>query len=96
MRCDWEDAKNIANQKKHGVSFEEAAVLFNDGVDCLEIFDERHSDAEERFITIGPIERGLALVVWTERLDDVIRIISARRATKREAELYRTYQERNR
>jgi len=95
VRCEWDDAKNIANQKNHGVSFEEAAALFNDDVDCLEIFDEQHSDAEERFISIGPIERGLALVVWTERLDDVIRIISARWANKREAELYRTYQERN-
>jgi uncharacterized protein len=87
VRLEWDDAENLANQKKHGVSFEEAAALFDDEVDCLEIFDEQHSDAEDRFISIGPIERGLVLVVWTERVDDVIRIISARWTTKREGEL---------
>jgi uncharacterized protein len=93
VRLEWDDAKNLANQKNHGVSFEEAAALFDDGVDCLEIFDEQHSDTEDRFISIGPIERGLVLVVWTERVDDVIRIISARWTTKREGELYNAYME---
>ena len=78
------------------MSFEEAAELFTDDVDCLEIFDELHSDAEDRFISIGPIRRGLVVVVWTERLDDVIRIISARWTTKREAERYRAYWEQRR
>lgn len=93
MRFEWDDAKNIANQDKHGVSFEEATELFDDRVDSLEIFDDLHSDDEERFISIGPIRRGVVVVVWTERLDDVIRIISARWTTKREAERYRAYLE---
>ena len=76
------------------ISFEEASELFNDDVDCLEIFDELHSETEDRFISIGPIRRGLVMVVWTERLDDAVRIISARWTTKREAERYRVYQER--
>jgi uncharacterized DUF497 family protein len=96
VRLEWDDAKNLANQQKHGVSFEEAAALFDDEVDCLEIFDEQHSDAEDRFISIGPIERGLVLVVWTERVDDVIRIISARWTTKREGKLYKAYLEQHR
>ncbi|MEY4551181.1 MAG: hypothetical protein RL685_7376 [Pseudomonadota bacterium] len=96
MRLEWDDAKNIANQSKHGVSFEEVATLFDEGVDCLELFDAQHSDTEDRFISIGPIDRGLIMVVWTERQDDVVRIISARLTTRREAELYQTHLERHR
>ena len=77
------------NRKKHRVSFEEASELFYRGDDYLEIFDDAHSDEEDRFIAIGPIERGMVLVVYTERDDEMVRLISARWATKREAELYR-------
>ena len=96
VRIEWDHAKNLANQKRHGVSFEEASECFDDHVDCLEIFDELHSDTEDRFIRIGPIRRGLVMVVWTERLDDVVRIISARWSTRREAERYRAYLEHSR
>ncbi|HEX2735648.1 MAG TPA: BrnT family toxin [Polyangiaceae bacterium] len=96
VRFEWDDAKNVANQQRHGVSFEEATELFDDDVDSLEIFDELHSDSEERLISIGPIRRGLVMVVWTERLEDLIRIISARWTTKREAERYRAYLEQRR
>ena len=58
MRLTWDEAKNLANQAKHGVSLEEASLLFEPGVDYLELFDEDHSDAEDRFIAIGPIKRG--------------------------------------
>lgn len=78
MRLEWDDAKNLANQKNHGISFQEASELFTDDVDCLDIFDEVHSGAEDRFISIGPIRRGPVLVIWTERLDEVIRIICKR------------------
>lgn len=89
MRVTWDETKNLSNQAKHGVSFEEASELFSSGADYLEIFDVEHSYEEDRFIAIGPIRRGLVLVVWTERLsgDDeeiAVRIISARWATKRE------------
>ena len=94
MKLEWDDDKNLRNQEVHDVSFEEASRLFTDEVDCLEIFDEHHSDFEDRFISIGPIQRGLVLVVWTERDDDAIRIISARWASRREADLYRKYKER--
>lgn len=88
----WDEAKNLANRRKHGISFEEAAGLFASGSDYLEIFDEGHSEVEDRFIAVGPVTRGLILVVWTARdEDDTIRIISARWATEREKALYRTY-----
>jgi uncharacterized DUF497 family protein len=73
------------------VSFEEASALFSSGADYLEIFDEAHSDDEERFIAIGPIRRGVVLVVWTEPEEDTTRIISARWATKRERARYQAF-----
>lgn len=91
VRVSWDHAKNLANQKKHGVSFEEASVLFRSGVDYLERFDEDRSDDEDRFIAIGPIRRGLVMVVWTERDGDVVRIVSARWATRNEQALFRSH-----
>ena len=78
MKVVWDETKNLANQQKHKVSFEEASALFRSGNDYLEIFDAEHSTTEDRFIAIGPIRRGLILIVWTERDEDTIRIISAR------------------
>ncbi|MBK6922881.1 MAG: BrnT family toxin [Deltaproteobacteria bacterium] len=73
------------------MSFEEAARLFTSGVDDLEIFDDGHSDEEERFIAIGPIKRGVVLVISTDVGDDFLRIISARLATKRERAAYESF-----
>lgn len=89
MSVEWDPAKDRANQAKHGVSFAEASALFESDVDYVEIYDAAHSDEEERFLAIGPIRRGLVAVVWTQRIHDTVRIISARWATRREAELYR-------
>ncbi|HWO17669.1 MAG TPA: BrnT family toxin [Kofleriaceae bacterium] len=91
MEVEWDEAKNRTNQQKHGVSFEEAHELFTSGADYLEIFDADHSETEDRFISIGPIKRGLVLVVWTERDEATIRLISARWATNREQALYHQY-----
>ena len=88
MEVTWDPAKNKANVERHGVSFAEAAELFRSGADYLEIFDEAHSFDEDRLIAIGPIPRGLVLVVHTEQDEDTIRIISARWATKVERELF--------
>lgn len=93
MKVAWDEAKDRANQAKHGISFAEAAELFMSGDDYLEVYDQAHSETEDRFIAIGPIPRGLVLVVWTERDEEVVRIISARRATPREKDIYRTYME---
>jgi uncharacterized DUF497 family protein len=89
----WDPAKNVANLRKHGVGLDEARELLASNQDYLEIFDDAHSGDEERFIAIGPIRRGLLVVVWTERSDDVVRIISARFATKGEKALYRAWME---
>jgi uncharacterized DUF497 family protein len=75
----------------HGVSFEEARGLFVSNVNYLEIFDSDHSDFEDRFIAIGPIRRGLVVVIYTEREEDIIRIIGARFANKNEQSLYRSH-----
>jgi hypothetical protein len=87
----WDEPKSATNLEKHGISFEEASALFTGDVDYLEIFDEQHSVEEDRFIAIGPIRRGLVLVVYAEREEDAVRIISARWATKQEGELYRAH-----
>lgn len=91
MKVAWDEAKNRENRQKHKVSFEEASELFRSDEDYLEIFDEAHSVHEDRFIAIGPIQRGLILIVWTERDEDTIRIISARWAEEPERALYRAY-----
>ena len=91
MKIVWDDAKNEANKKAHKVSFEEAQQLFKSKVECLQIYDEKHSNYEDRFISIGPISRGIILVVTTEPDDNLLRIISARFATKKENKLFEQY-----
>ena len=93
VRFEWDEAKDLLNRKKHGISFAEARSLFESGVDYLEIFDSEHSDVEDRFIAIGPIEGGIVVIVYTEREEDVIRIIGARWANPRERSSYRSYME---
>jgi uncharacterized DUF497 family protein len=96
VRITWDEAKNRANQKKHGLSFQEARALLLSGVEHLEVFDEAHSEDEDRFISIGPIARGVILVMWTERDERTVRIVSARFAMKREVALFRAHMERMR
>jgi len=59
MRFEWDPAKDKTNRAKHSLSFDEATELFKAGVDYLEIYDEGHSDKEDRFIAVGPIRRGV-------------------------------------
>jgi uncharacterized DUF497 family protein len=75
------------------VSFEEACELFTIDAPVLEVYDVDHSETEDRFKSIGPVKRGLVLVVWTERSDDLVRIISAWWATKTEEQMYAEYLE---
>ena len=88
MRFEGDETKNRQNPRKHGVGFEDAQRLFESGVDYLEVFDAEHSEDEDRFIAVGPTRHGILVVVWTDRGDDVVRIISARPATHREAEWF--------
>jgi len=88
LRFEWDPSKAAENVVKHGVSFEEAATVFRDTLSATGA-DPDHSFSEERFITFG-ISRGgrLLVVAHTDRDDDTIRIISARRATPHEREIY--------
>jgi uncharacterized DUF497 family protein len=91
MRFQWDRRKNRTNQRKHGLSFEDASRLFTTGEAVLEIFDSEHSVDEDRFIAVGRIGIGVIVVVFTEPEDDVVRIVSARRATKVERALYESH-----
>ena len=94
MIFEWNDEKNKANVRKHGIDFETAAYVFNDE-NRIEYFDIAHSVFEDRYITIGEIEEVLIVivVVYTER-DDAMRIISARKATNQERRAYYEYTQR--
>jgi uncharacterized protein len=86
----WDNTKNQANKKKHGVSFEEAETVFYDNSARL-IADPDHSDDEDRFILLGiSSELKLLVVVHVyKENDEIIRIISARKATKHEQAKYK-------
>lgn len=85
-RYEWDEEKNRANIRKHGISFEEVLPMFDDPL-FWERHDESHSDGEMRFIGIAPVA-GLSIVVacFVER--SRIRMISARRATSKERKGY--------
>ena len=89
MNFEWDNRKAELNKKKHGVSFEEAATVFDDA-DALQIFDPDHSEEEDRFILLGmsSILRVLVVCHCFRANDDTIRIISARRATRNESSTY--------
>ena len=95
VRIEWDDAKDESNRSKHGVSFAEARVLLESGADFLMILDADHSELENRFLAIGPIERGLIVIAFAEPEEDTMRIISARWANRNERSLYRSYMDRN-
>ena len=92
MRIEWDHTKSAANQPKHGVRFEEAAELLASETGFLGIYDEEHSDEEDRFVAIGPVGGRLIVVAYTERDDDVLRVISARMATKVERGMYEDFE----
>ncbi|WP_029029939.1 BrnT family toxin [Salinarimonas rosea] len=83
---EWDDAKASANEAKHGVSFEIAIEVFRDGRQRVAA-DKRFDYGEERFTAIGAVG-GLCLAVVFTMRGDVARIISARRANRRERRLY--------
>ena len=87
MIFEWDENKAKINFQRHGISFEEAELAFNDD-NAVDGLDESHSKNETRFNLIGLTERGLIFVVYTEREENIIRIISARKATKFEEEIY--------
>lgn len=90
MKFEWDPIKNKANQLKHNVSFEEAETVFEDE-DAIYLYDEYHSTDEERFFVIGEDDFFRELAVchcYRGKDDEIIRIISARKATASEVKLY--------
>lgn len=87
MKFEWDDEKAQANLEKHGVTFGEATEVFYDP-NALIAEDEKHSEEEHRFIIIGYSSNRLLFVVFAERHQDVIRIISARKPTPKERKSY--------
>ncbi len=85
----WDNRKDKTNQKKHGISFDEAQTVFFDD-NAIEFFDIHHSKNEDRFIMLGLSYRLRILVVChcLRKDDSEIRIISARKATKKEQKVY--------
>ena len=86
---EWDPKKAETNLKKHGVSFEEASTAFKDPL-SLTIDDPLHSSDEERLILIGMSYNNRMLVIAHTEIRDNIRIISARKATKKERNNYET------
>jgi uncharacterized DUF497 family protein len=83
---EWDEEKNKLNQKLHGITFHDAKFVFNDPRRII-LPDLYHSEKEERWLTIGIVQRVL-FVVFTEKGENIIRLISARTATKAEERLY--------
>ena len=87
MEFEWDEDKAAANLSKHGVSFDEAKAVFDDPL-YVDFFDPDHSYDEERYIIMGQSrERRLLIVSYMER-EHLIRLISAREATRGEREAY--------
>ena len=90
----WDENKNLINIKKHGISFSEAATVFYD-TEAIVFDDLDHSETEDRFLILGLSQNErLCIVSHCYRgNDDIIRIISARKATKKEAATYNDWNE---
>ena len=89
MKFVWDNQKASINRRKHGVSFEEAQTVFDD-CEALRILDPDHSEDEDRFLILGlsSVLRLLVVCHCFRENDEQIRIISARKATKRESATY--------
>ena len=94
MNFEWNAEKETLNIKKHGVTFEQACYVFSDQF-SLSMYDNQHSDNEDRWITLGQsLNEKLLLVVHTLKYEyekeELVRIISARKATNAERKAYQT------
>jgi len=89
LRIEWDEAKSRINKRKHGVSFQEVATVFSDE-NALLLADPDHSDEEDRFVLLGlsTTLRSLLVCHCYRSDDEIIRIISARKATKSEVSVY--------
>lgn len=86
MIFEWDEAKNIANIRKHGIDFNDVPEIFSHPI--LTLLNNLGDHDEDRLIGIGLLLGFVGVVIYTERKDNVIRIISARKATRREVKNY--------
>lgn len=89
MRFEWDTRKNEINIQRHHIDFADIPSIFE--YPTVTRLDESIDYGEDRWITIGWMDPLTVVVVWTEREPDVIRIISARKANKREKQYYAAY-----
>ena len=89
MQFEWDETKNLENIRKHEIDFVDVPEMFE--APMLVELDDRFDYREERWLGIGFLGNGVAVVVWTERQNDVIRIISARRANRYERQRLEQY-----
>jgi uncharacterized protein len=89
MQFEWDEAKNFENIRKHEIDFADVSAMFDS--EMLIELDERFDYGEDRWFGIGFLGSGIAVVVWTERRKNVIRIISARRANRYEQKQLEQY-----
>ncbi len=87
MDFEWDETKAESNERKHGVNFREAMTVFADPL-SITGDDPGHNDDEDRFLTMGMSVSGRLLVLSHTDRGDVVRIISARKATRRERKDY--------
>lgn len=86
MQFEWDESKNQINIRKHGIDFRDVKEMFNHPM--LTLLDTCEDYGEDRWIGIGLLRHHVAVVVYVERHYDVIRIISARKATQHEVKRY--------
>ncbi|WP_353571982.1 BrnT family toxin [Candidatus Albibeggiatoa sp. nov. BB20] len=89
LKFEWDEQKNKINKKKHGISFEEAQTVFYDEY-AIQFYDPDHSEYEERYILLGTSLKPDTLIVCHcyRQAETVVRVISARKADKDEAQAY--------
>lgn len=85
MEFEWDESKRVSNLRKHGIDFSDVSIVFDGSTVTVE--DERFDYGEERFITFGLLQGQVVVVVHTES-EDLIRVISVRKATKYEQQTY--------
>jgi uncharacterized protein len=89
MQFEWDEVKNLENIRKYQINFVDVSAMFTE--DMLIELDDRLDYGEDRWMGIGFLGLGVAVVVWTERQGDIIRIISARRANRHEQKRLEQY-----
>ena len=87
LEFEWDSEKARRNLRKHSVSFREGMMVFND-IFAITFYDDAHSKHEQRFLTLGMSDLGRVLVISHTLVGEKVRLISARKATRHERELY--------